>query len=496
MLCFRKQGLLSTTKRGIIQQNHADARLFLFAFLGTLARSRQTDDSRDFAKSFWKRRTHLFGDVFKKILFVLLALSLLLGLGLGVLFGVIPALKYDVWRAEPDGQIATPEAAETTPFPTASASAEPTPTQQLAPETAEEWVERYMGTMTTQEKLGQLLMFGFSGTTDVQNPFREIWDNYTVGNAILYGSNIKSGNSDGGFQQARSLTDNIATRVNNDIPPLVAIDVEGGSVVRFRWNPQPVSARSLGRRRDADYAKEQFQTIGSKLVSVGINLDLAPVLDISQNPMDTFLETRIISEDASITAAIGSAIIEGLHAGGCLSSAKHFPGHGGTTEDSHAVTPVVDQSLEELQSYDLVPFVSAIRSGVDAIMISHVLYPALDSTDIASMSKLILTDLLRGEMGFDGLILSDDFRMEGLTTRYEVGDAAVRFLLAGGDVIICGAVSEKQQAIAEALNAAAADGRLTQARIDESVRRVLLQKLALGNWDIEAALAARATPAP
>ena len=438
----------------------------------------------------------MFGNAFKRILVVLTALSLLVGLGLGVLFGVIPALRYDVWRAEPDRSLETPDALGETPSPAPSATAEPTPTPELAPETAEEWVERYMATMTTQEKLGQLVMFGFSGTSDVQNPFQEIWGNYAVGNAILYGPNIKSSNSDGGFGQAKSLTQAISKRVNNDIPPLIGIDVEGGSVVRFRWNPQPVSARSLGRRRDADYAKEQFQTIGSKLVSVGINIDLAPVLDVSENPMDTFLETRIISEDASITAAIGSAIIEGLHAGGCLSSAKHFPGHGGTNEDSHAVTPVVDKSLEALQSYDLVPFVSAIESGVDAIMVSHVLYPALDNTDIAGMSKAIMTDLLRGEMGFDGLILSDDFRMEGLTTRYEVGDAAVRFLLAGGDVILCGAVSEKQQAIMEALNNAAAEGKLTQARIDESVKRVLLTKLSLGTWDIEAALAERTTPAP
>ena len=425
-----------------------------------------------------------------------MALALLVGLGAGVLFGVIPAIHYDVWRAEPDEQTATPEAAQETPTPEPTATPEPTPTPQIEPATAEEWVERYMTTMSAQEKIGQLVMFGFSGTSDVQNPFREIWGNYSVGNAILYGANIKSGNSDGGFGVAKTLTGRIAGSVNNSIPPLISIDVEGGSVVRFRWNPQPVSARSLGRRRDVDYEKEQFQTIGAKLVSVGINLDLAPVLDVSQNPMDTFLETRIISEDANITAAIGSAVIDGLHAGGCLSSAKHFPGHGGTTEDSHAITPTVDKSLEALKSYDLVPFVSAISSGVDAIMVAHVLYPALDSTDIATMSKPIMTDLLRDQMGFEGLIISDDFRMDGLTTRYEIGDAAVRFLLAGGDVILCGAVSEKQQAIVEALNAAAADGRLTQERIDESVKRVLLKKQSLGTWDIAAAIAAQTTQAP
>jgi beta-N-acetylhexosaminidase len=438
----------------------------------------------------------LFGNAFQKIWVALMALALAIGLGAGVLFGVIPALRYDVWRAEPDAQIATPDASAATPSPEVSATVEPTPTQEPSPVTAEEWVEQYMKTMSTQEKLGQLVMFGFSGTAEVQNPFHEIWSNFAVGNAILYGPNIKSGNNDGGFGQTKALTAQISNTVNNDIPPLIGIDVEGGSVVRFRWNPQPVSARSLGRRRDADYAMQQFQTIGEKLVSVGINIDLAPVLDVSENPMDTFLETRIISEDASIASAIGSAIIDGLHAGGCLSCAKHFPGHGGTTEDSHAVTPIVDKSLEALQSYDLLPFVSAIESGVDAIMVAHVLYPALDGTDIATMSKPILTDYLRGQMGFEGIIVSDDFRMEGLTTRYEVGDAGVRFILAGGDLIICGAVSEKQQAICDALSNAAADGRLTQARIDESVKRILLKKLSLGTWDVEAAVAARTTPAP
>ena len=438
----------------------------------------------------------MFGNAFKKILVALFILALLLGLSAGVLFGVIPALRYDVWRVEPDEQVSAVETPIATTSVVATTATEPTATPELAPVTAEERVERYMATMSTQEKLGQLVMFGFSGTTEVQDPFQTIWNSYAVGNAILYGPNVKSSNSDGGFGQTTKLTEKIASSVNSEIPPLVGIDVEGGSVVRFRWSPQPVSARSLGRRRDTDYAMQQFQTIGTKLIEVGINLDLAPVLDVSENPMDTFLETRIISEDANIAAAIGSAIIDGLHAGGCLSCAKHFPGHGGTNEDSHAVTPIIDKSLEDLQSYDLVPFVSAISSGVDAIMISHVLYPALDSTDIASMSKPIMTDLLREQMGFDGLILSDDFRMDGLTTRYEVGDAAVRFLLAGGDVIICGAVSEKQEAIVEALNAAAADGRLTQERIDESVKRVLLKKLSLGNWDIEAELAAQATPAP
>ena len=371
--------------------------------------------------------------------------------------------------------------------PEAAASAEPAATFTLAPMTLEEWTERYIASMSIEEKLGQLVLFGFSGTSGADENFTSILQAYQVGNLILYGSNIKSSNSDGGFNQCAKLVERVRGDLSTEIPPLVSIDVEGGSVVRFRWSPHPVSARSLGRRRDVDYAFEQFERVGAKLASVGVNLNLAPVLDVSEDPMDTFLETRIISEDASIAAAIGGAAIDGLHAGGCLSAAKHFPGHGGTNEDSHAVTPVVRRAREELFSYDLVPFQAAVDGGVDAVLVAHILYPALDENDIASMSGLIIDGLLRAEMGFTGIVVSDDFRMSGLTSRYGVGEAAVRFVLAGGDLIMCGAEYDKQIAILDGLRAAVSDGRLSEARVNESVKRILLKKIAVTDWDIAAA---------
>ena len=143
---------------------------------------------------------------------------------------------------------------------------------------------------------------------------------------------------------------------------------------------------------------------------------------------------------------------------------------------------MIRRSAASLSSYDLVPFAAAIDAGVDVVLVAHILYPALDEAQIATLSPAIITDLLRGQLGFDGIVLSDDFRMGGLTGQCGVGEAAVRFLLAGGDLILCGPQHEAQREIMEALLAAASDGTLSQARIDESVARILKKKMQVSGW--------------
>lgn len=378
------------------------------------------------------------------------------------------------------------EGSASTPAPTASPTPAPTPspTPTIEPEAARltRFIDETLAGMTIEEKLGQLVMFGFGGTDAPSDTFTGIMRDYHVGNIALYGPNIESGDSDGGFARAKRLTAALEERNDSGVPLLIAIDVEGGSVVRFAWSPWPSSARTLGRNGDAEAARTQFARIGAALKGAGINVDLAPVLDVAQSPMDTFLTTRILSASAETAGTIGSAIIAGLNDSNCLSTAKHFPGHGGTNADSHEGTPVVDKSFDEMLAYDLAPFADGIAAGVDLVLVAHISYPQLDETHIATQSKTIITGILREELGFSGIVMSDDFRMKGLTDQADVGAAAVNFIEAGGDLILCGAVPDKQRAILDGLKAAVADGRLTTERIDESVRRIFLKKIKVTDW--------------
>lgn len=423
----------------------------------------------------------MFRDALKWLLLLFAAAAIALGTALGLNDGFLRMQKSEISAAIPTPAPTVAAQPEATPAPTPTAS--PTPAPTAAPEERiDAAIRARIDGMTNEEKIGQLLLFGFTGTDRQSDTFTEILDEYAVGNLILYGQNVASGDKDGGFARCGALIDTVTGALKTDIPPIVAIDVEGGSVVRFGWEVWPSSARTLGRKNDPDYARSEFFAIGKALVETGIRLDLAPVLDTAPDPLKTFLGTRILSGDAEIAADMGAAIIKGLHDAGCLSAAKHFPGHGGTPKDSHAETPVVRKTADELAAYDLIPFRRAIEGGVDAVLVAHILFPALDEADIASQSEPIITGLLRDTLGFTGVVISDDFRMGGLTSRYDPDEAAVGFLLAGGDLIMCGAQPERQKTIAKGLTHAVADGVISAERLDESVYRVLRMKVDAGIW--------------
>lgn len=376
-----------------------------------------------------------------------------------------------------------------TPAPTSAptrsptATPEPTPSPTPTPVPMEARLRQYVAGMTDREKIGQLVMFGFSGTKTVSSEFAKIMANYAVGNVILYGANIARDDRDGGFDRCAKLTESIRAHSATGIPLLISTDVEGGHVTRFRWRNGTKSAEALGKNGDEEAALLQFQRIATALFDVGINTNLAPVLDVAKTPSKTFLGTRIISSDEEVAARIGCACIEGLQTGGCLSIVKHFPGHGATTADSHNTTPVVKKSWEALRSYEVYPFRQAVTAGVDGVMVAHILYPEIDPDHIASQSEIIITDLLRGEMGFEGVVMSDDFRMNGLRSQAPLGQAAVRFILAGGDLILCGAKHDYQRSILKGLTDAVADGTISEERLDESVIRILTAKMKVTDWE-------------
>ena len=368
------------------------------------------------------------------------------------------------------------------PTPVPPPTPEPTPTPTPTPVPVEARLREYVAGMSDREKIGQLVMFGFTGTNAVSAEFAKIMADYAVGNVILYGNNISREDRDGGFDRCAKLTRDVRAHTAAGIPPLISIDVEGGNVTRFRWRIATQSAGSLGKKNDAEEAHLQFQRIATSLRDVGVNTDLAPVLDVARDPAKTFLGSRIISGDEEIAARIGCACVEGLQMGGCLSVAKHFPGHGATASDSHDVTPVVKKSLDALRDYELFPFRQAVAAGVDGVMMAHILYSEIDPDYIASQSEIIMTELLRREMGFEGVIMADDFRMNGLRSKTPLDQAAVRFILAGGDLILCGANHSYQQSILKGLTEAVADGTIPRERLDESVVRILTAKMKVTDW--------------
>ena len=325
-------------------------------------------------------------------------------------------------------------------------------------------------------------MFGFSGTDSVSDEFAAIMDAYHIGSVILYGQNIKRTDKDGGFSRCKKLTDSVSAANRTGIPLLISTDVEGGTVTRFHWKTTLDSARTLGKKDNMDKARSEFAYIGEGLLSAGINVDLAPALDVCKNPDEHFMGKRIISSNADIVSDIGVACIQGLHESGVLSIIKHFPGHGATNTDSHDTIPKVEKSLDSLRMYELVPFKDALLNGADGVMVAHILYTSIDSDNVASQSDSFIWGLLRDEYGFRGIVMSDDFRMAGIRKQRSLDKAAVRFIEAGGDLILCGANHTYQQKILDGLYAAVQDGTISVDRLNESVYRILSAKERVTDW--------------
>lgn len=288
-----------------------------------------------------------------------------------------------------------------------------------------------------------------------------------LGGVCLFAQNISS------IDQLRALTDSITAE---NPYAIIAIDEEGGDVTRLfaaTGAPFPGNA-ALGRLDDLDNTRETAAAIGWSLRGVGCTVNFAPCVDVNSRPDNPVIGVRSFGSDAAMVARHGRAWVAGLQSTGVAASAKHFPGHGDTAQDSHVSLPVVNRSLAELRERELLPFAAAIEAECRVIMTSHILLPRLDSNHPATMSRVVLHDLLRGELGFSGVVVSDALDMAGASGSSGMAGAAVGALQAGCDLLCLGTENTDGQLtdIERAVKSAVAEGTLSSERVSEAAGRV------------------------
>ena len=318
---------------------------------------------------------------------------------------------------------------------------------------------------TIRREIGQLLMGSlpaFTITPEIRSLARE----FQLGGVILFARNVEAP------QQVAELSRDAQTLVR-DVPLWVSVDQEGGRVARLKapfteWPPMAV----LGRSGDDGLAARFAKALAAELRAVGVTLDFAPVLDIHTNPKNPVIGDRALADDADMVARLGVAIIRGLQRHDVAACGKHFPGHGDTSIDSHHDLPLVEHPPDRLRRVELVPFRAAIAADVAFMMTAHVLVPALDEQQPATLSRRIVAGMLREELAFDGVIFTDDLEMKAITARYALGDAAVQAIAAGCDgLLVCSGNVEAQAAVLEALVHAVEDGRLPWKRVEDALAR-------------------------
>ena len=313
--------------------------------------------------------------------------------------------------------------------------------------------------------IGQLLIGSLPATT-ITPEMRSLAKEFSLGGVIFFSRNIEAP------EQVAELSRDVQ-QLASELPLWVSVDQEGGRVARLkepftRWPPMA----TLGRSGSVDLAARFGAALAAELKAVGITLDYAPVLDIHTNPKNPIIGDRALAEDADSVARLGATIIRALQDNGVAACGKHFPGHGDTSVDSHLALPVVEHPPDRIRRVEFVPFREAIRADVAFIMTAHVLVPSLDEDKPATLSPRVVRALLREELGFPGVILSDDLEMKAIASTYRVPDAAVDAIAAGCDaLLICSGDVSLQAATLEALVHAVEQDRIPFKRLEDALVR-------------------------
>ena len=359
--------------------------------------------------------------------------------------------------------------------------------------------DKLVGKMSVEEKVGQLIQIGVNArfanrdSSYYKELKRQIVEN-KIGGIIFFGAPIYE-------------TSILINRMQSEakLPLLMALDAETGIGMRFADAVNFPWAMAVTATGEPDYARRIGVITGREARAMGFQHVYAPVLDVNNNAANPVINVRSFGEDPQDVARFGTAFIEGVQSEKAIATAKHFPGHGDTAVDSHRGLPIIDHSLSDLEKTELVPFRAAIKDGVASVMIAHIALPQIDGEVVtplknyrggdaevgaeivdqkayipATLSKKVQTDLLRNDMGFKGLIVTDAMSMSGLTLYFEQGEAGVRAFLAGSDLL---EKPSDPDAMIAGILAAVKSGRISQERLDESVRRILAWKSAVGLFD-------------
>ena len=357
---------------------------------------------------------------------------------------------------------------------------------------AKRWVDATLAGMTVEEKIGQLVVPSFfseytSSESETYEHLVGLIHDYHVGGMLVFGvrerrpdvllNRAYPGNVRGEPLNAASLLNRL--QAVSRIPLLVAADFETGIGFRMNGGTTFPRAMALGAAGDLQLAYEAGRITAVEGRGIGVHVNLAPVVDVNNNPRNPVINTRSFGEDPARVGAIASAYIEGLKTGGMLATVKHFPGHGDTDVDSHFGLPLIAHPRARLDRVELPPFRDAIAAGAEGVMTAHIQLPNLEPDDAtpATFSPRIVGQLLRSELGFDGLVFTDSMRMRAITELVAPGDAAARAVAAGHDVVLH---SVDDVEAFDGIRDAVTSGALSEKRLDESVVRILTAKARLG----------------
>ena len=368
-------------------------------------------------------------------------------------------------------------------------------------------ITRMLDSMTLEEKVGQMMIVSFrkwqadgektsTNIIELNDEIRGCLERNHFGGTILFAENNK--NAEQTYKLIADLQ--ASNQKGSDIPLFVSVDQEGGAVARLGFGTTGVGNMALGATGNPEYAYEMASVFGEELQALGYNSDYAPVVDVNNNPKNPVIGNRSFSDSPEVVSAFGNAFMNGLGEAGIVATLKHFPGHGDTETDSHTGFPLINKSYEELKDFELIPYQAAIDNGVEMIMTAHIQYPKIENetyTSIstkeevyipATMSHRILTDILRDDMGYEGVVVTDALDMGAIRDNFEFEDVLTMTINAGADMLMLPLITDR--ALYEQADGAVAktvalveSGEISEERIDESVRRILTLKEKRGILD-------------